>query len=459
MNKDEMFVARPLYTQLTLKEQLARLGNPFPNDQLPIVKELMDNACDEAERSGGPVVVSLTDGGLFTITNQGNITEEQIDKITDLSVLLSAKYNHHSYGRGRIGQGLKYAVMLSYQHDDKNEFVIESGGTAYTITLSDRQAFDPKQVLRVKRQVCDRKGTVRVSVKLSRYLALKHYILSYIASNPHIAFSFEGSEYPQTTSLEKQTAVDIFSYSKEEFLAFAHDHEKFAADFAYDKLIRLFNLRGEVNVDGRMPEEIYDLVKDNSERIYPPFVGEKAIAERVAQLSYKLLRYRKNTYQDSAAEIAVLDMNGVFALQDRIVALNGSSIPAMSIKFSKDRLTSLKMPDNRVLYLAYYSTKPTFMGQNKEELAANDLLKEDIEALLKEKKPKSKDWILNLPTEHIYLPEPHSEELGIHRKTYLLLNECMRIIEGLKKEVDFITIRQLYYLLIVEHIIANHPEV
>ena len=41
----------------------------------------------------------------------------------------------------------------------------------------------------------------------------------------------------------------------------------------------------------------------------------------------------------------------------------------------------------------------------------------------------------------------------------MLLNECMRIIEGLKRQVDFITIRQLYYLLVVEHIIANLPEV
>lgn len=176
-------------------------------------------------------------------------------------------------------------------------------------------------------------------------------------------------------------------------------------------------------------------------------------------LRYKLLRYRKNTYPDSAAEIAVLDMNGVFTIEDRIVALNGSAIPAISIKFSKDRLTNLKMPSNRVLYLAYYSTKPRFMGQNKEELVANDLLREDVEALLKEKKLRSKDWILDLPTHHIYLPEPHSDELGIHKKTYMLLNECMRIIENLKKEVDFITIRQLYYLLIVEHIITNDPEV
>lgn len=459
MNSEEMFVTRPIYTQLTLKEQLARLGYAFLNDQLLVVKELMDNACDEAERSGGPVAVSLTDDGLFAVANRGRITQDQIDKILDLSVLLSAKYNHHSYTRGRIGQGLKYAVMLSYQQDDGNEFVIESAGMAYTITLADRQALDPKQVLRVRRQACNREGTVRVSVKLRDPATIKYYVLSYIAANPHIAFSFEGSEYPQTTALEKQTTVDIFSYSKEEFLAFANDHEKFAPDFAYDKFIRLFNLNKDVKTDSSTPEEIYDLLKTHADPIAPPFVGEKAIADRVAQLGYRLLRYRKNTYPGSAAEIAVLNRNGVFTFQDRIVALNGSSIPAVSIGFKKDTLTSLKMPEDRVLYLAYYSTKPKFVGQNKEHLVVSDLLKEDIEALLKEKKPKNKDWILNLPTNHIYLPEPHSDELGMHRKTYLLLNECMRIIEGLKKDVDLVTIRQLYYLLVIEHIIANGPEV
>jgi hypothetical protein len=459
MKNAEMFVARPLYTQLTLKEQLARLGYPFLNDQLPIAKELMDNACDEVERSGGPVAISFTDHSLFTVENKGNITEDQIEKITDLSVLLSAKYNHHSYGRGRIGQGLKYAVMLSYQHDDKNEFIVESGGVSYTITLADRQALDPKQVLRVRREGCGREGTVRVSVKLNDPATPRYYALSYIAANPHITFSFEGTEYPRTTIIKKQTAVDIFSYSKEEFLAFAHDHEKFAADFTYAKFIRLFNLNKDVPIDGRAPEEIYDLLKANSERIDPPFVGEKAIADRVAQLGYRLLRYRKNIYPDSAAEIAVLDKNDVFTFEDRIVALNGSAIPASSVGFGKETLASLKIPDGRVLYLAYYSTTPTFVGQNKERLVASDLLKEDIETLLKEKKPKSKDWILNLPTEHIYLPEPHSDDLGIHRKTYLLLNECVRIIEGLKKDVDLITIRQLYYRLVVEHIISNGPEV
>ena len=79
-------------------------------------------------------------------------------------------------------------------------------------------------------------------------------------------------------------------------------------------------------------------------------------------------------------------------------------------------------------------------------------------ALLKEKKPKSKDWILNIPTDRIYLPEPHSKDLGIHKRTYKLLNECARIIEDLLKEVDLITVRQLFYQLAIEHIIVNSRE-
>jgi hypothetical protein len=97
-----------------------------------------------------------------------------------------------------------------------------------------------------------------VSVKLRDAASIRYYVLSYIAANRHIAFSLEGSEYPQTTALEKQAAVDIFSYSKEEFLAFAHDHEKFAPDFTYDKFIRLFNLKKDVKVDGSQRDLTHD---------------------------------------------------------------------------------------------------------------------------------------------------------------------------------------------------------
>jgi len=464
MNKDEMFVTRPVYTQLTLKEQIARLGYAFLSDQLLVVKELMDNACDEAEKHGGPVAVSLTDEALFSIANRGRITLDQIDKILDLSVLLSAKYNHYSYTRGRIGLGLKYAIMLSYQDSDENEFVVESDGTAHAIRLVDRQALDPKQVLNVSRKPSADGRTVRVSVKLRDTADARYYVLSYIAVNPHIAFSFDGVTYGRTAKLEKQTDIDIFSYSKKEFLAFVSDHKKFAPDFTYEKLVRLFNIDKDITIDGDSPEAIYDFLKTHAGRISPPVVGQKAITRRVRQLGFKLLRYGQNIYPDgSAAEIAVLerteDRSAPFMSHSMIVGVNGSSVPALSIRFHADGLVGLKLPKDRSLYLAYYSTTPRFEGQNKERLTVNDSLKGDIEALLKEKRPKKNaDWVLNLPSDDIYLPEPYSKELRMRKKTYLLLNECARIIDGLIKEVGLVTVRQLYYRLVVELIIANLPE-
>ena len=464
MDREEMFITRPIYTQLTLKEQLARLSYAFLDDQLLVVKELMDNACDEAEKSGGPVALSLTDEALFSITNRGSISTDRIDKILDLSVLLSAKYNHYSYTRGRIGLGLKYAIMLAYQHNDENEFVVESNGIAHTIRLADRQALDPKQVLSVSREPCSDGRAVRVSVKLRDAADIRYYVLSYIASNPHIAFLFDDVRYKQTAEIEKQTDIDIFSYSKEDFLAFIRDHQKFAPDFTYEKLVRLFNVNKDITIDGSSPEEIYDLLRTHAGRISPPIVGQKAIAWRVKQLGFKLLRYRTNTYPDgSAAEIAVLertsDRNTPFMSHSMIVAVNGSSVPALSIRFRGDGLVGLKLPQNRSLYLAYYSTTPRFEGQNKECLRVNDVLKEDIEVLLKEKRTRKKvDWILSLLSERIFLPEPYSKALRMHKKTYRLLNECFRIVEDLIKEVGLITVRQLYYRLVVELIIANLPE-
>ncbi|MCG6533305.1 MAG: hypothetical protein L7F78_01145 [Syntrophales bacterium LBB04] len=49
--------------------------------------------------------------------------------------------------------------------------------------------------------------------------------------------------------------------------------------------------------------------------------------------------------------------------------------------------------------------------------------------------------------------------MRIFRKTYDFFNECARIIETLVKQVGLITVRQLYYRLVVEHIIAHLPEV
>ena len=174
------------------------------------------------------------------------------------------------------------------------------------------------------------------------------------------------------------------------------------------------------------------------------------------QLGFKLLRYGQNSYPDgSAAEIAVLerseDLSVPFLSHNMIVGINGSSIPALSIRFSRDGLVGLKLPKDRSLFLAYYATTPGFEGQNKEQLRVNDALKGDIEELLKEKRPRENaDWVLNLPSHDIHLPEPYSKELRMRKKTYLLLNECARIIEGLVKEVGLITVRQLYYRLVVE---------
>jgi hypothetical protein len=461
-NKD-MIITRPTYTQFTLKEQLAKLQYAEFDDKAIIVKELLDNACDEAEKQGGPVIISLDER--FTVTNRRKMMEAEIDMILDLSVLLSAKYNHCTYARGRIGLGLKYAIMLSYQESDAKEFVIASNGIAYMIRLSDRQAVDPKQVLSVTKEACEDDGCVRVSAEVRYEPSLQHYILLYIASNPHITFVFNEKDFPATATVQKETTVDIFSYSKEGFRAFGRDHKKFAADFTYEEFVRLFG----VHIVEELPtdwDELYVLISAHAKRLHPPFVGQKAIAQRATQLDYTLLRYQANSYPDgSAAEIAVLDYpwppKGRYNPERRIVAVNGSSVPALSIRFSDSSLIECKLADyNRVLYLSYYSTTPRFEGQSKEYVRISDHVLKDVKAILKEKrKPKKAPWIFSSKADHIYLPEPFSKRLGIQEKTYVFFNECARIIETLVKQVGLITIRQLYYRLVVEYVIAHLPEV
>ena len=74
--KDEMFIARPYYTQLTLKEQLGRISHAYLDVQLLVVKELMDNACDQPERLGGPVGVKFPLRRLRTRRSGPHATDE-----------------------------------------------------------------------------------------------------------------------------------------------------------------------------------------------------------------------------------------------------------------------------------------------------------------------------------------------------------------------------------------------
>ena len=69
-----------------------------------------------------------------------------------------------------------------------------------------------------------------------------------------------------TAALQKETNVDIFSYSKEGFRAFARDHKKFALDFTYEEFVRLFG----VNIVEELPtdwDELYDLIRAHAKRL------------------------------------------------------------------------------------------------------------------------------------------------------------------------------------------------
>ncbi len=86
-----MLLKIPVFRQFTDLEELKRFIPPSFNRSLVVVKEILDNACDEAEKKDYIVEVSLKDITL-TVKNKGIFTEDQLQVISDFSERITSKY-------------------------------------------------------------------------------------------------------------------------------------------------------------------------------------------------------------------------------------------------------------------------------------------------------------------------------------------------------------------------------
>ena len=81
----------PLHYNYTVPEALDRLIPPGLTKELVVVKELLDNSSDGAERNGGEVSIRMGDDGELWFTNKGVLTLSDIREITDFSKRISDK--------------------------------------------------------------------------------------------------------------------------------------------------------------------------------------------------------------------------------------------------------------------------------------------------------------------------------------------------------------------------------
>ena len=137
-----VFATSRLIEFCSIKELTAQTGHGPDQWPLVIMKEIIDNAIDEAENSGVPPIIDIeiTGGNIIIRDNGKGIAAETVDKILDFTVRASDKEAYVSPTRGAQGNALKTILAMAFALDGKSgETVIEAQGVKHNITF----AIDP----------------------------------------------------------------------------------------------------------------------------------------------------------------------------------------------------------------------------------------------------------------------------------------------------------------------------
>jgi hypothetical protein len=132
----ETFRTSRLLDFCTERELVKQIGHPVDQWPLVVLKELTDNALDEAEESGtAPVISVQVKGNEIVIADDGSgMPPETVADILDFSVRVSSREAYCSPTRGAQGNALKTVVAMAFALDGtEGETLIESRGTAHRI--------------------------------------------------------------------------------------------------------------------------------------------------------------------------------------------------------------------------------------------------------------------------------------------------------------------------------------
>lgn len=126
-------------------ELVKQIGHPVADWPLVILKELVDNALDEAEEAGRPPMIEIhvdapeDEPGEIIVHDGGRgIPVETIEKLTDYSTRKSSRAAYASPTRGAQGNALQTIVAMPYAlaGEDCETVVIESHGVEHRIAFA-----------------------------------------------------------------------------------------------------------------------------------------------------------------------------------------------------------------------------------------------------------------------------------------------------------------------------------
>jgi DNA topoisomerase VI subunit B len=134
----EVFRTSRLLEFCSEKELINQTGHAVVDWPLVIHKELVDNALDAIEETGGTPVtnVRVANGQICVSDNGPGIATEVVTEILNYNVRVSSREAYVSPTRGAQGSALKTIIAMPFAVDgSKGETLIESRGIAHRITF------------------------------------------------------------------------------------------------------------------------------------------------------------------------------------------------------------------------------------------------------------------------------------------------------------------------------------
>ena len=122
-------------------ELVKQIGHPVADWPLVILKELVDNALDEAEEAGVPPVIEISVDEDFITVHDGSgrgIPAETVEKLIDYSARTSSRAAYASPTRGAQGNALQTIIAMPFAltMEDCETVAIEARGVEHRIAFA-----------------------------------------------------------------------------------------------------------------------------------------------------------------------------------------------------------------------------------------------------------------------------------------------------------------------------------
>jgi hypothetical protein len=293
--EDYTFSQNQYEDYLSLNGIVNRTGIAKEDSYTFVLKELLDNAVDDVEKSNKPLVeaeISIRNDSVYIVVrnlNESNkvvFSKAKLDSIFNLTKFTSSKRGLFRISRGALGDAMKYILGMPYALAKELHVSIEE---APLTIRTNQQVFSVKLNVHrgdVKGEKQEHSKWTEVEVRLPivheffDFKKIKRFLADYVLFSTHISFKFRvGDEtmlFSQTQPNNKKWVNNSSSYYYSQ-TEFEHFIDKFDDDNAdvYTVMQRLFregsvmkkagleNMKmGELKRSSKLKKELFLRMRD-----------------------------------------------------------------------------------------------------------------------------------------------------------------------------------------------------